>query len=393
MPSRPWLVVAALLWSALLVVGCSQPTPAAAPTSAGSSSGGGQPTAAPAAAMTSAPAAAANPAGTSAPAAAAPGKPLGKVIIAQPSQSLSFSPVLIADKKGYFKDAGLDVEVVNAGSGSKAAAAVIGGSAQVGASDLGDMVGAAEKGQDVKIFAALVSRPTVTIVLRKSVADRLGLTDQTPIDQRIKALKGLKMSISTPGSGTDVMLRYLLSAYGVDPERDLEILTTGSVVNSLAAYAQGAADGASLSSPSTETAVLQNDAIFLVRPSTGEVPALKDQLQTGIWASGKWLNDNPEMATGVVVAIWRAMDYMRQNSADAAELVRQEAWKDTDQKVFDLAWQDNLPTLPETPAVSLDGLKGLITYIGVTEKRQVNITPEALATTAVFERAKAQLGR
>ena len=359
-----WLKVAALLWSAVLVVACSQPTPASAPPSSGAAS---QATAAP--------------------------KALGKVTIAQPSQSLSFSPVLIADKKGFFKDAGLDVEIVNAGSGSKAAAAVIGGSAQVGASDLGDMVGAAEKGQDVKIFAGLVSRPTVGIVLRKSVAERLGISDQTPVEQRIRALKGLKMSISTPGSGTDVMLRYLLSAYGVDPERDLEILTTGSVVNSLAAYAQGAADGSSLSSPSSETAVLQNDAVFLVRPALGEVPALKDQLQTGIWANGKWLNDNPDMATALMVSIWRAMDYMRQNPAAAADVVHQEAWKDTDQKVFDLAWQDNMPTVPETPAVSTAALKGLIDYIGVTEKRTVNITPEALSTNAVFERARAEMGR
>ena len=123
------------------------------------------------------------------------------------------------------------------------------------------------------------------------------------------------------------------------------------------------------------------------------MPALRDQLQTGIWANGKWLNDNPEMATGVMVAIWRAIDYMRQNSADAAELVHQEAWKDTDPKVFELAWRDNIPTVPETPAVSIEALKGLIAYIGVTEKRQVNITPETLSTTTVFERAKAQLGR
>jgi ABC-type nitrate/sulfonate/bicarbonate transport system substrate-binding protein len=123
------------------------------------------------------------------------------------------------------------------------------------------------------------------------------------------------------------------------------------------------------------------------------VPAVKDQLQTGIWASGKWLNDNPEMATAVVAALWRAMDYMHQNSADAAELVRQEAWKDTDPQVFDLAWRDNAPTVPETPAVSTAGLKGLIDYIGVTEKREVNITPEALAMTAVVDRARAQLGK
>ena len=60
---------------------------------------------------------------------------------------------------------------------------------------------------------------------------------------------------------------------------------------------------------------------------------------------------------------------------------------------FDLAWRDNSPTVPETPAVSTEALKGLITYIGVTENRQVNITPEAMSTNAVFERARAQLGK
>ena len=43
--------------------------------------------------------------------------------------------------------------------------------------------------------------------------------------------------------------------------------------------------------------------------------------------------------------------------------------------------------------MSTEGLKGLIDYIGVTEKRQINITPDALAMTTVFERAKTQLGK
>ena len=69
--------------------------------------------------------------------------------------------------------------------------------------------------------------------------DLTQLSKDTEFDTLDQALKGLKISVSTPGSGTDAVLRFLLTKYGLNPDRDVQILTTGSVVNSQAAYAQG----------------------------------------------------------------------------------------------------------------------------------------------------------
>jgi NitT/TauT family transport system substrate-binding protein len=323
-------------------------------------------------------------------------KSLGKITISQPSNSFGFSPVIIADKKGLFKDAGLQAEIVLGGSGSKAAAAVIGGSAEIGSSSLSDPIGAIEKGQNLQVFAVNTLGAGSIIVLRKTVADRLKIDANTPIQQRIQALKGLKFSVSTPGSGTDALLRYVLSKYGLNPERDVQILTTGSVVDAQATFAQGAADGASLSSPNAEQAAIQNGGIILLNPRASNLPELaaaNNQAGGGLWASGDWLDKHPDQATAAVVAVWKALDYIHANDADASETIRVAAWKDLDPTVYKTAWQDAVPTFPKTPTVDPAGLKALLDYSGQTDKAAAKLTPDQVGTNKIFLLAQKQLGR
>jgi NitT/TauT family transport system substrate-binding protein len=304
--------------------------------------------------------------------------------------------VNIADQKGFFKDAGLQTEIVLGGSGSKAAAAVIGGSAQIGSSSLSDPLGAIEKGQSILVFAAAGIGTPGTIVLKKTVADRLKIDDKTPLAQRVQALKGLKISVSTPGSGTDATLRYLLAKYGVNAERDVQILTTGSVVNAQAAFAQGAADASSLSSPNAEEALLQSGGMALVSVGAGtepELSSLRQVLNGGLWSTTDWLDKHPDQATAAVVALWKALDFMHSSPAEAAEIVRVAAWKDLDPKVFQLAWQGEMPLAPKTPAVTQEGLKGLIDYAGLTDKEALKLTPNQIGTNKYVELAQKQLGR
>jgi NitT/TauT family transport system substrate-binding protein len=375
------------LLTTLILGACSSPAAPAKPAA---------PTTAPAAPPTAAPQAApAQPTAAAAagPAQKAPAQSLGKVTIALPSLSLSFSPVVVADKMGFFKQQGLDVELVQAGSGSKAAAAVIGNSAEIGASDFGDMVGAVEKGQDVRIFAGFTVRPTNGLVVKKEVADRLGINSAMPIEQRVQALKGLKLAISTPGSGTDNTQRYILRNYGLDPERDVEILTTGSVVNALATFAKGAADGTTLSSPSTEQAVLRNGAVYVVKTSDGEIPAFKDQAQQGFWSTGKWLDANPEKATAATAAIWQALEYIRTNPVEAGKVVRDEAWAETEQDVFDEAWKTVMTAYADTPALTQARVESLIQWSSGIEGHPATVKWDALATNKFADQAKTKLGR
>jgi NitT/TauT family transport system substrate-binding protein len=250
-----------------------------------------------------------------------------------------------------------------------------------------------DQGQDIKIFAGLVTRATGAIVINKEVAARLRIDEKTPIEQKVQAMKGLKFAVSTPGSGTDTQLRYVLSLYGLDTERDVEILTTGSVEASLATYAQGKADGASLSAPSAELAVIKNNGIMIVNMAGGDVPSLSAQVDSGVWATGAWLKENPDKAVAVTAAIWKALDYAHKSNTEAGELVRKEAWAETEKPVFDLAWQRVTPAMAATPELSLPSVQSLLQYREVTEKKKASFSAEQAFTNEFADKAKVMLGK
>ncbi len=114
---------------------------------------------------------------------AAPGAP---VVIRAGTIPADVSAVVeYARDNGYFKNAGLDVQIQIMQSGPVIAPAVIGGSLDVGAANTGSLAGAVERGLPLKIFApaSQVSASTSTDVIMvkedspiKSAADMNGKT-------------------------------------------------------------------------------------------------------------------------------------------------------------------------------------------------------------------------
>ena len=94
-----------------------------------------------------------------------------------------------------------------------------------------------------------------------------------------------------------------------------------------------------------------------------------------------------------LAAVWKAMDSMRQDPSGSGAVVRKDAWESLDQKVFDLAWKNELDILPPTPAVSSAGLQAQIDFVGASDKRKVNVTPNQLGTNKIVDLAKQQLGK
>ena len=62
--------------------------------------------------------------------------PLSAVVI---SVSVTIWPAIVADKKGYFKEEGLDFEFINSGASTRSAQQVAAGSAPIGSSSMVDL--------------------------------------------------------------------------------------------------------------------------------------------------------------------------------------------------------------------------------------------------------------
>ena len=56
-----------------------------------------------------------------------------------------------------------------------------------------------------------------------------------PLKDRLQAMKGLRIGITTPGATSDLFMRFLFRSVGMDPDHDLEIVPLGGVSIQVAA--------------------------------------------------------------------------------------------------------------------------------------------------------------
>ena len=151
----------------------------------------------------------------------AQGKPeKTKVSIAVGGKSgFYYLPLTIAERLGYFKDEGLDVEISDFEGGSKALQAVVGGSADVVSGAWENTIDQQPKGLNMQGFVLMGRYPAISMGIAKAKA----ASYKSPKD-----LKGMKIGVSAPGSSTNRMVLHLLAKDGLKAE-DVSIIGVGTL--------------------------------------------------------------------------------------------------------------------------------------------------------------------
>jgi NitT/TauT family transport system substrate-binding protein len=137
-------------------------------------------------------------------------------------------PIMIAQDAGIFQKHGLEVDLQTI-AGAQSIAALVSGQIQASSGGSADILGAAVSGAD----------PVVLAVLDASFPGQLYAS---PRIKTAADLKGKKVAVSNPGSSFDVVARESLPKMGLQPDKDVTLITTGSVANAVAALAAGAVD-------------------------------------------------------------------------------------------------------------------------------------------------------
>lgn len=158
---------------------------------------------------------------------------LKKVPMGLPSFTIEQLPYQLAEKKGYFKEEGLSPEFILMKSTTitqaMAAQSILYSMAAT------SVIAAAVSGIDVKVLS-VGSVKTLMFLMAK------------PEIKRISDLKGKRIGVSGIGGSSDIGLRAMLSANGVNP-RETTIIAIGATDVRLIALKTGAIDASPLSLP------------------------------------------------------------------------------------------------------------------------------------------------
>ncbi len=293
---------------------------------------------------------------------------------------LYYLPLTVAEQLGYFKAEGLDVEVVDFAGGSKALAAVVGGSADVVSGAFEHTINMQFKGQPMRAFVLQGRAPQIV----------LGVNPKTMAGFKTVAdLKGKKIGVTAPGSSTNVMVNFVLAKAGLKPS-DVSIIGVGAGSGAVAAMRSGQID-----------AISNLDPVITLLQRSGDLKIVSDTrivsesekvfggpMPAGcLYAPQSFIDKNPNTAQALANAMVRANKWIQ--AAGPGDIIKAvpESYLLGDRAVYIDAF------MAAKGALSPDGLfpaKGPETAYRALASVDDKIAAAKLDLNAVFTNAYAQ---
>ncbi len=149
-----------------------------------------------------------------------------RIRIAWAGASPANSPIWVVQDRGLLKKQGLDGEIISISNSPTALQAMLAGEVDVIVTSVTTLVSARLAGADVVMILGMVPTFVDHIITQPSI---------TTFEQ----LKGKIGGVNRLGSTSDLGLRLALRKKGIDPEKDVKILTAGDNPSRLAAVSRG----------------------------------------------------------------------------------------------------------------------------------------------------------
>ena len=228
--------------------------------------------------------------------------PPEKVVITYPSRSIASIDLYIARDLGFFREEGLEADLVQIRGNVAISAALTG---QVHAvNNVGTVIRAIERGDvPFKVMAVSLKRNLFWLVARPEFGS-------------IKELKGKTLGTTTFGGSQHMAAARLLRKGGLDPEKDVTVVVAGDVPTQLQSLVTGAIQAAALSPP---TVILARDK-FKMRILGSTVDEFYN-LQNGIAVSENLLRERRDLVKRILRARTKAARYFWENEKGASQIL------------------------------------------------------------------------
>src|SRR5882757_38683 len=232
--------------------------------------------------------------------------------------AIFYLPLSVTERLGYFKEAGLTVEISDVQSGARALQSLVGGSADIGVGTFDHTIQMQAKGQPVAAIAQYGRYPGFVLgtIASKSI-----------VYGGPHSLKGLKIGVTSPGSSTHFMAAYMLVRSGLKPD-DASFIGTGVTSTAVAAARRAEIDAIVSSDPMMS--LMQSDGLVDVvadtRTATGTQAVYGGPYPGGVvYTTPAFMVKNPAAVQAVVTAFVRALKWMATHSAeDIAKVMPEE---------------------------------------------------------------------
>jgi NitT/TauT family transport system substrate-binding protein len=227
--------------------------------------------------------------------------PLTRIKLSETVRSVFYYPLYVALSQGLFAKEGLEVEFSTAWGGDKCAAALLSG--QVDFSFMGPEAAVYIYNQGASdylvLFAELTAKDGQFLVAKKPEPNFKWT------NLRGKTIIGMR-----PGSMPQLCNEAAIRSAGLDPKKDVKILTNITYTALAGAFASGMADYAALFEP--QASLAEKEGFGYVVASIGE--AVGPTAYTGFHVRKEYLKAHPEIVQRFTNAVYRGMLWSQQRT-------------------------------------------------------------------------------
>lgn len=291
-------------------------------------------------------------------------KELPEVTIATAVPNFAFAAIWVAEQLKYFEKEGVRAKITVAGGGSPCQTGVVGKSLNFCASSSEGLILARLEGAPLMAIQAHNSNLTLSVAVRKELAEKAKLTRESPLKERLKLLTTLgTIGATSPGAVSEQIFKFLIKEAGGNPDKLKFAYLGGTELP--AALVNGVIDAAALSPPSMETTEPTGKGYVLIPLGRGEVPALTDYPYEVLMVRPDYAEQNPELARAVARAISKAGALFRTNPEVAKAALRGHRFsnpKRLSDEVFDLSYTMVKDAVPKWGNMTEKGWQKVINF-------------------------------
>jgi NitT/TauT family transport system substrate-binding protein len=285
------------------------------------------------------------------------------------SYNITYIAAGVAQHKGYFRDEGLDADIVVMTAPASLAALTNG--------DLdytlltGSVIRAAIRGLPLRLVAGLMSSSGHVFLARPEI-------------KSIKELAGKRIGLAGFGDATHVLARIILAKHGVDPDKDVQFVGLGSDAGRFAGLQQNLVDMVITSPPwDFEGKKLGYNVLTRAYEHVNYPLA-------GLGVTQKSLQSHRVQVKALIRSFVRASRFVRENREESVKILM--AWGKIKAEHAFASYDSTVKIVTPDGSIPEDGLKLLIDQAKRDLKVTRDVAPTEIADFTLLREVQKELG-
>ena len=273
---------------------------------------------------------------------------LRTINVSEVTRTVFYSPQYVAIEKGFFKENGIEIELITGQGADAVMTSVLSNQVEIGFAGPEASIYVYNEGKEdhTQVFAQLTKRDGSFLVSRNDT-EEFSWQD----------LKGKTVIPGRKGGVPYMTLEYVLKKNGLDPQKDVVLDDSIKFDLMAGAFAAGNADYVTLFEPTASMTELQGAGYVVasVGEESGEIP------YTAYFAKQSFIKENEDVIQGFTNAIYEGEQWVKNHTSREIAEVVQNFFPDTDLDMLEAAIQSykDIDAWNETPILEEDSFNRL----------------------------------